>query len=290
MSKESYESKFPTIPFVELNLGDPIDSAIAEYQDQIQAENTPTESLQQNCINGMRYGHRDSAKNLVRMNKGFLAVVAYPFKGENAGSAELMLEASKGLIVAAKTYSREETGTAFHNYAAVIMQHALAAKVGKSVEDFRESPFWVESEDAMADVYRLTVNARKPGQVVENDSQPEVREVINANSGKPRNMISPETGKPLTRMEQLARKLGMESLTGYNVEAIINLASPRQREVLLAYYLIEPPRTFEEASKDVGISGSAASTTAANGIARIKRTLKMNPHLLSNLMQEDQAA
>lgn len=108
------------------DLSDPIDVALVDYRELVQHDQLPDDAVNRRFIAGLREQDPYAPRGLLRLHKGLVAAVAYPFKGQGIASIELLTIGGNALLFAAKTHRGHLD---FADYAVECIEEALSDKL-----------------------------------------------------------------------------------------------------------------------------------------------------------------
>jgi DNA-binding CsgD family transcriptional regulator len=150
---------------------DPIDTLLVSFREAVRLDNLPIPSQQRNLARGVRCRDPSSARELIRLHRGLIAAVAYPFKDFGMESSELLLAGSNALLLAAPAYNQESFG-GFYDYTIGILEQTFCEAVGKKHGSPHDTPALFNS---MNNVVRFIDNLREPTEAVSPPSDSTLR-------------------------------------------------------------------------------------------------------------------
>ncbi len=115
-----------------LDPSDPIDALLAEFIadiEDVEADRLPTGVEQRDLIAGIRRGDVVCTQDLVKIHRGFLAAVAFPFKRSDIPSEELLLRASQALVQSAREFESDRH-IDFNDHAVTAVRRSLGEVTG----------------------------------------------------------------------------------------------------------------------------------------------------------------
>jgi DNA-binding NarL/FixJ family response regulator len=126
-----------------LDPSDQFDQQLIAYQQNVREGQEPTFVYQNALIEGTKRDSLTSARRLVDCNRGMIAAIAYPFRGQGVEDADLVKNGVRELIRAAKAYDRDEEDN-FTDYVALRIHTAfskiLPGIAGDSFVEAHERP------------------------------------------------------------------------------------------------------------------------------------------------------
>ncbi|MEO6110024.1 MAG: hypothetical protein ABIP50_03380 [Candidatus Saccharimonadales bacterium] len=105
---------------------DPLDALLIRFQRQISKEETPSRAQQKEAVFALRRGDLDKADDIVTMNKGMIAALAYPYRAVSFDNFDQLMSVGESVLLeAAMTYNLRSTTTIFTEYAALLIDQAF---------------------------------------------------------------------------------------------------------------------------------------------------------------------
>ncbi len=104
----------------------PVDKEVLHYIKQIQTDETPSQSQQRNLVKGIYRKDEKAKTDLLALNRGLLASIAFAFDARSFDTSADMIQAgSTALLNAAETYDFKGSKTSFTNYAIPQLHQAM---------------------------------------------------------------------------------------------------------------------------------------------------------------------
>lgn len=116
-----------------LDPNDPFERLVLDFKAQAESDTMPTPAEQKVFLRMFQNDNGDSASMLAKSHMGFIAAVAYPFRGDWATDSELVLSASKAFLAAAKIFDLDSDDY-FSEYSIIAVRRLLT-------RTYPEAPF-----------------------------------------------------------------------------------------------------------------------------------------------------
>jgi len=112
-----------------LTKNDPIEGAVLEYAIQINKNTAPTNAKQAELVRAVKHNLPYSRHNIIELNRGLLATIAYPFKAYSYDDTDELMDAASFALLEAAVKFDTRTDHGFVDFAAPIVQDALVGEV-----------------------------------------------------------------------------------------------------------------------------------------------------------------